>query len=82
MGIMVLLETGERGRERPISYRDIIETVCAIKLVQRRRINKGLVLIFQFLQLKHVISFYFLFCGPECDFKAGVTSRSSSSTSL
>lgn len=82
VGIMVLLETGERGRERAISYCDIIETVCAIKLVQRCWINKGLVLIFEFLQLKHVISIYFHFCGPECDFKTGVTSRSSSSTSL
>lgn len=72
----------KRGRERSISYCDIIETVCAIKLAQRRWINKGLVLIFYFLQLKQTNSFYFLFCGPECDFKAGVTSRSSSSTSL
>lgn len=42
----------KRWRERSISYCDIIGTVCAIKLVQRRWINKGLVLIFYFLQLK------------------------------
>lgn len=54
VGITALLgDSPMRIRESLICYCGIIETVCAFKFVQCCWINKGLVLIYHLVHLKH-----------------------------